>query len=90
MSKGGGGPLHVCENLYEKISPSPEKKNHCRAYLVYITVCRKSSDTFYIVIYYIKGVTTFWTYSTCYFFLTRYFNVQLASAMFNTSIYPGF
>ena len=90
MSKGGGSP-YMYAKIFMKKSPRPLRKNPIVApYLVYITVCPRSSDQFYIVIYYIKGVTTFWTYSTCYFFLTRYFNVQLASAMFNTSIIPGF
>ena len=31
---------------------------------IYYTVCPKSSDPFYIVSYYIKWVTTSWTYST--------------------------
>ena len=28
-----------------------------------VTVCPRSSDPFYIVSYYMKGVTTSWTYS---------------------------
>ena len=34
-------------------------------YTLYITVCPGSSDTFYVVTYYIKWVTTSWTYSMC-------------------------
>ena len=34
------------------------------AYNLGDTVCPRSSDPFYIVIYYIKWVTTYWTYST--------------------------
>ena len=29
------------------------------------TVCPRSSDPFYIVSYYLKWVSTFWTYSMC-------------------------
>ena len=34
------------------------------AYNLRYTVCPRSSDPFYIVIYYIKWVTTSWTYSS--------------------------
>ena len=40
-----------------------DRKSDKKALLLSYTICPRSSDPFYIVSYYIKWVTTFWTYS---------------------------
>ena len=56
---------------------------------IWHTVCPRSSDPFYIVTYYVKWVTTSWTYSNRSSFLSHffflfgsYFSFSLAKSLF--------
>ena len=48
--------------------PTPDNRMRGQTLHLYCTVCPGNSDPFYIVTYYIKWVTTSWTYSTTQLF----------------------
>ena len=56
-------------------------------YAAYDTVCPRSSDPFYTVNFYIKWVTTSWTYSILYLYLILYLlthNVKCKTCSFTS------
>ena len=51
-------------NYAHNISEFMKIKDHLHYLHYHYTVCPRSSDPFYVITYYIKLITTSWTYST--------------------------
>ena len=88
-------------NIFRRRSwPSDKLISGLTIYTYIHTVCPTSSDPFYIVSYYIRWVTTSWTYSTstcmsnlddkCFFFSTKYLEIYVVFFTFSLLLLPSF